>query len=883
MFPAKKIKDNSSSSSSKPGKGTNSKVLTWMERLFLWVFGAWIGKIHFYKKIVNRIREGTEKGSVVLVLQFANRLDYLILCWFLRREDLPLPTYPKKPKRKDKKRSKTEKNDPSNVTQMPSAPQPGEVRLLFLQRKSNFFSEKKYNLVDPIAELIEAQKVTRHPIYFLPIITVWTKRPIILRRSAMDVFFGNTPHPGAIRKFVIFLYNCKNAFIKSGDLLDVTPWTEPEITEHGMDPAREIRWRLFQFFSEERTAIAGPASKPRAWILESVLRSQAMQDAIEQVSRESDRPVEEVRLEAAENLDKIAADYRFSFIWMAEKFLNMFRHIFERFVLDEREFDELRERMKKGPVVFTPSHKSHVDYLLFSYIMFKRALVAPHIIAGDNLSFWPMGFFFRRMGAIFIRRSFKGDVLYSVALKTYLQRILWEGYSIEFYIEGTRSRTGKVMLPKLGILSILVDSYLANPSRDLVFQPLSIVYGKLIEQQSYTNELVGGAKRKESLSGLLKIFKLLRFSFGSIYVRFGEPISFRDYLASRGISPAQMTHDTHRRTVRELGSEIIWRINSAVTATPTSVVSLALISSTRKGITQKKLLDRIERILRYLRNNKAKLSDNMEDSLWAVTETINHFVEEGKIHVHTIGDEKIFTIDDGSRISLDYYKNQILHYFVPPAFIALAYSSFGEPKAPLEEVRKRAEFLADLFHLELQFSPRASFDEVFETALDYFKEAGFVTLDAHGNLRATATSGREFTLLRLMINNYIESYWVVALALPMLIDETMEEREFSKRVMEYGQKLQLIGKISQAEAFSKNNFNNAIKYFMSRGVLQRDQPREENSMTALPPDILVPIEELKKEKKKKSRRSVKIRLAKGFQDYETLKPVAEEIDLYRMK
>ena len=852
-----------------------------LSRLFLFLFGGWITKIHFYKKIIKRIQQGTEDGSVVLVLQFFSRLDYLILCWFLRKEKLPLPAFPQRPKRKKKKRSKSQK-DASNVTPLPAPIPKGEVRLLFLQRRKNLFSDGKRNHIDPIAELIETQKITRHPIYFLPIITVWTKRPVTLRRSVMDVFFGNNLQPGPIRKFVIFLYNCKNAFIKSGNLIDTVPWTAPDILEHGKDPVREIRWRLFQFFSEERTAIAGPASKPRAWILESVLRSQAMQQAIEQVSRESDRPIEEVRQEAAENLDWIAADYRFSFIWMAEKVLNLFRRIFDRFVLDEQEFEKLRELMKKGPVVFIPSHKSHVDYLLVSYVMFKRALVAPHIIAGENMGFWPMGFFFRRMGAIFIRRSFKGDLLYSVALKTYLQRILWEGYSLEFYIEGTRSRTGKVLLPKLGILSILVDSYLANPSRDLVFQPLSIVYGKLIEQQSYTDELVGGTKKKESFTGLLKILKLLRFRFGSIYVRFGEPISFTDYLASRDIDPKNLPKPLYRKTIQELGSEIVWRINSAVTATPTSVVSLALISSTRKGITKKKLLDRIERILRYLRKNQAKVSDDMDHSLWAVVETINRFVKEGKIHLHTIGHEEIFTIDENSRMALDYYKNQILHYFVPPAFIALAYSSFSDSKAPIEDVRTRAEFLADLFHLELKFSPQGSFDDVFDTALDYFKEAGFITIDAHENIRATSTSGREFTLLRLMINNYIESYWVVALALPMLLETNMEEKEFLKRVMEYGQKLQLIGKINQAEAFSKNNFNNAIKYFMSRGILEHDRPREENSMTALPPDILIHEEELKK-KKKKIRRVAKIRLAETYQDYQKLKPVAEEIDLYRMK
>src|SRR5260370_7692435 len=193
-------------------------------------------------------------------------------------------------------------------------------------------------------------------------------------------------------------------------------------------------------------------------------------------------------------------------------------------------WDRAMKGAARGPVVFCPSHKSHIDYLVMSFVLWKRGYSMPLVAAGANLSFFPLGPFFRRGGAFFLRRSFKGDVVYTAVFKAYLKKLVREGVHQEFFPEGGRSRTGKLLTPKLGMLTWEVEAVLEGARDDLNFVPVSIAYEKVPESKSYSRELAGPAKRPEDLKPLLSVWKVLRSRFARITLPFLHPLPLAKFL-----------------------------------------------------------------------------------------------------------------------------------------------------------------------------------------------------------------------------------------------------------------------------------------------------------------------------------------------------------------
>ncbi len=162
--------------------------------------------------------------------------------------------------------------------------------------------------------------------------------------------------------------------------------------------------------------------------------------------------------------------------------------MFSAVEVDEPGLERLREHAKEGTLVLLPSHKSHMDYLVLAWVLYRHKLPLPLVAAGDNLNFFPVGPIFRRAGAFFIRRSFSGDRLYAAVVDAYVRRLIKDGSPLEFFLEGGRSRTGKLLSPKLGLLSIVVDAALGVPTRTTWFCPVSIGYERFVEEKAFVRE-----------------------------------------------------------------------------------------------------------------------------------------------------------------------------------------------------------------------------------------------------------------------------------------------------------------------------------------------------------------------------------------------------------
>src|SRR3989442_6325461 len=233
------------------------------------------------------------------------------------------------------------------------------------------------------------------------------------------------------------------------------------------------------------------------------------------------------------------------------------------------------ECVKHHPVVPAPCHRSHFDYLILSYIFHLNYLSPPHIAAGNNLSFWPMGSLFRGAGAFFIRRSFEDDELYKMVFRKYLTFLIREGYTQEFFIEGGRTRTGKILTPRLGMLSAIVNAFVQGVRRDLYFVPISIHYRRIPEEEAYKREVAGEEKERESLGALLRARSVLQRRYGTVYVSYADPISLNALLGparerfAAGLGD-QEVEEEKRRFIQRLGFRLLRAVNDAAVAVPTS-------------------------------------------------------------------------------------------------------------------------------------------------------------------------------------------------------------------------------------------------------------------------------------------------------------------------
>jgi glycerol-3-phosphate O-acyltransferase len=284
--------------------------------------------------------------------------------------------------------------------------------------------------------------------------------------------------------------------------------------------------------------------------------------------------------------------------------------MFDGTIVNNEILNRAKAMALKGPLIFIPSHKSHIDYLILSYLLYNNNMPCPHVAAGKNLSFWPIGPLFRAGGAFFLRRSFRGAALYAKVFAEYIHKLLEEGFNIELFIEGGRSRTGKLLMPKLGLLSILINAYRSGACDDMILVPTYIGYDRILEEKSYLHELEGGKKESESLFQVIRARKFLKKRYGKIYIQFHEPISMHNLLVERGTPIADMKPKEQNALVRDLGYQITNAINRVTVVTPHALVAGAMLNSSKNRFVYDRLQWTIDTYLTYLGTTRAQLSDS---------------------------------------------------------------------------------------------------------------------------------------------------------------------------------------------------------------------------------------------------------------------------------
>ncbi|HEX9101657.1 MAG TPA: 1-acyl-sn-glycerol-3-phosphate acyltransferase, partial [Polyangia bacterium] len=523
-----------------------------------WFFGRFFREIAFPEEGAEKIRRAAERGTVVYVCKTLSYIDYLYFSYAFLKYALPLSRFANGVKTLMMQpigrvlagalRLWRERRS-SSVAELSQVVRQGDSALLFLKRPHTLFGWEPAQFRGAyVEELIRIQRErgqAGRPIIFVPLTLVWGSpavRAARSRRGLVDLIFGEREAPGRVRAMYTFFANYKDSQVLVGEPLELPRFLAEEDGTSDEILARRLRWQLGGRLEAEVRVVLGPPRKTVQRIQEEVLRSRRLVAEAKELER-----VEKVAPAALEKrarvaLREIAADPKPWMFGFARPIMSwVFRKIFDGIEVDMVGLEKVRAAARKGPLVIVPSHKSHIDYLVLSYVFLENDLVPPLVAAGANLSFWPLGFFFRRGGAFFLRRTFKGDKLYGAVFRAYVRKMLRESFNIEFFIEGGRSRTGKLLPPKLGLLGMVVEAALDDDgahARKAQVVPISIGYEKVIEEKSYAKELAGGEKKKEDVKGLLKATRVLGAQYGRLNIQFDDPLPLGHTLREYGAMAA---------------------------------------------------------------------------------------------------------------------------------------------------------------------------------------------------------------------------------------------------------------------------------------------------------------------------------------------------------
>jgi glycerol-3-phosphate O-acyltransferase len=807
-----------------------------------WLTARFFRHIDVDPRWVEAVRSAALRGTVVYMMRSLSVVDFLCLDYLTKRFELPLLRFVNdlglwiwgpfgriRPRRGESRAASEQAALAKKLKQHQSA-------LLFLRRPPGIGTvSRKGELIeaDLVLTLIAAQRQSERPILLVPQTFIWGKIAGQQQRRPWDFLLGPMEWPGRVRSIFRFLLHYRDAVLRSGEPFDLKAFLTANPTLTDAEAADQVRYAVTRRMERERTLVVGPTKKTPHRLREEILKSPRLRKVIRSTVETSGRSEAEVVAEVDKELRKLCAAPDVYTIAFLHRLLDRVWHrIYDGIDVDQESLAKVREAARQGPLILLPSHKSHVDYLVLSDVFYSHQLSPPLIAAGDNLSFWPLGPILRRGGGFFIRRSFKGKRLYSAVVDTYVRKILLDGHHIELFIEGGRSRTGKLLPPKFGLLSMLVDACLSLKQRKVHFVPISVGYELIVEQQSYVDELAGGDKQKENIGGLLRTPDVLRSRYGRLYIRFGDVMPFDQLVAESlqasgrpNVNAADLDPVERKNLVQRIGHRATYEINRVTVVTPVALVASCLMAHRRRGLSRPQLDEMANLLREVLRRFDAKLATTIDYpgpiNARALDEAVA-LLRDGKLVTqHGEGRDAVYTVPEERRLALEYYKNNIVHFFVPSALISTALLVNDDESAMSEHtLRERVRKISRLFKYEFMYRADTAFDEIFQDALEGMLQAGELERFVDRVRPAEGRPGQRVRIYATMIRSYFEAYWLAAKTLSELPAAGLSRKDWLKRALAIGQRLYLAGEIQDRESISKPKLENALLALKDHGILK---------------------------------------------------------------
>jgi glycerol-3-phosphate O-acyltransferase len=798
-----------------------------------WLARRYFTHVRFSPEAEAELRNCSAGGFVVHVQRTSSWVNFLYLAWALTVRGLPplravvnLRRWLVRPFRRAAQSGEC-------AVRFAYAQRKGGSGLVFLQSTALFRALGQPGRDDPFPALVALARKSEKPVFLLPELFVWEKWNVRVKPAWADYVFGSPEAPGFLHSVLAFFRNYKRAQFRVGEPINLS-----EMARDSPEPdavlARKVRSTLHVHLARETRTVFGPPFKPPERIIDETLRDRALRRSLQVIADTSGRKPDSVLRESRRDLNAIAARLHPTVLALANPLMSLvFRVMYDGIDVDEAGLERAMKASQGAPIVLCPSHKSHIDYLVLSWAMWHRGYQAPLVAAGSNLSFFPLGPFLRRCGAFFLRRTFGGDKVYTATFKAYVRKLVRDGVHQEFFLEGGRSRTGKLLPPKLGLLTWEVDAILEGARDDLAFIPVSLDYENVVESKSYSQELLGAEKKPEDFKALLSAPRVLARRYGRIHVTFAPPVRLRELMRSRGLAePDEVNEEQKRALVRALAYRIMYDIGRVSTVTPQALVATALLSFRGRGISAVELGTRIDVLRRVAESEQVPLSKALTGfpsdpaAPGPIHEALAGFAREGSVRISEARGQSVYQADEDQRMALVFYKNNLMNLLAPRALVAAAVRA-GQPGDTLQAVESRALFLSRLLKVEFLYRVGAPFEEIFKETVDRLVQEELLVRDGQTLSVAPRPDAHEtMDFYAELLRDFLESYLLAALTLEdVAAAGTMDRKSFIRAALEVGKAEYMAGRIRARESLARTNLENAIAYFMERKVLQGSERR----------------------------------------------------------
>ncbi|MBK5145113.1 glycerol-3-phosphate 1-O-acyltransferase PlsB [Budviciaceae bacterium BWR-B9] len=621
-----------------------------------------------------------------------------------------------------------------------------------------------------------------------------------------------------IQKFFVVMWLGRDSFVRFSQTVSLRYMAD----EHGTDKtiAQKLARVARMHFARQRLAATGPKLPMRQDLFNKLLTSKAIEKAVEEEAASKKISLTKAKQNAVDMMEEIAANFNYETLRVTDRVLSWtWNRLYQGIHVHNAE--RVRQLAQDGHgIVYAPSHRSHMDYLLLSYVLYHQGLVPPHIAAGINLNFWPAGPIFRRLGAFFIRRTFKGNKLYSTVFREYLGELFSRGYSVEYFVEGGRSRTGRLLEPKTGTLSMTIQAMLRGGNRPITVVPVYIGYEHVMEVGTYANELRGATKEKENLWQVVRTMRKLR-NLGLGYVNFGEPIPLMTYLNQNvpnwreSIDPIETPRPNWLTpTVNQIASKLMVNINNAAAANAMNLCCTALLASRQRALTREQLLEQLDCYIQLLRNVPYAKDATVPSS--TPEQMLEHALKMSKFEVEKDNAGEIIILAREQAVLMTYYRNNIHHMLVLPSLIAsIVMHHDGISR---QQIIEQVSLIYPLLREELfMHYSSEELPAVIETLIDELERQNLIRQQAEGLLVLTPSRIRTLQLLAAGVRETLQRYTITLSLLRNnpSINRGMLEKE--SRLL--AQRLSVLHGINAPEFFDKAVFSTLVATLRTAGYI----------------------------------------------------------------
>lgn len=536
----------------------------------------------------------------------------------------------------------------------------------------------------------------------------------------------------------------------------------------------------------------------------------------------SGRTTEQVGAEAGHHLDAlVAGNSRAQTEFTVFLSRQIYTQGYDRTIdVDPDQIERIRAVMERYPCVTLATHRSYLDGMVLPVLFDEHRLPRRHVLVGGNMDFWPIGPIMRRAGGIFVRRDSRDAPVYRFALREYIGYLVEQRQHLEWFIEGGRSRTGKLLPPKLGALTYVVDAYREGRADDVMLIPISISYDQLREAKDFAGEAGGRAKQAEDAGWLLRYWQEMRDRYGKIYVRFGEPVSLR---AALGPPTAERDTESDAIGLQKLAFEVSCRINRVTPATGTALTAAVLLGAIDRALTLGQIRAAMSVLLAFARHHDLPMTDSARslDSAAGVQTALEALVHHGVVTRFDAGTEPVFGIGPGQHLVAAFYRNSIIHAFLNTAIIEVALVAAAEPDTadPVATFFDTALGLRDLLKFDFFFAERDRFTDELTAELHRYAPGWAEQLRQGPAGARRVLDGFPFPVAHVALRPFIEAYLVVAQGLELADPGPVQRRPFLKSCLGLGRQLLLQKIIVRPESVSQQLFEPALKLAEHRGLL----------------------------------------------------------------